>query len=118
MNQQSQFVRSIAMDLVLTLVTCGIWNIYVQHQQIIAVNDMLKEQKYNFAHWLILTFITCGLYHIYHEWRMMTDIAKVMNSTNELDPIICIVLTAFGLSPVCDAIQQARINQFYGNNAL
>ena len=48
-------VRSIALDLVLTIFTCGLFNLYVQYKQIEAANDMLNSQKYSVKTVLLLT---------------------------------------------------------------
>ena len=37
--------RNIALDIVINILTCGLYNLYVQYKQCEAVNDMLKEQK-------------------------------------------------------------------------
>ena len=118
-NQQPNmmFVRSIGLDLVLTIITCGIYNLYVQYKQMEAVNYMLRENKYSWLLWLILTIITCGLYHIYHEYRKCFDIEKCLNQRSH-EPVISVVLTIFGLPFVADAVQQSMINRYYGSNAL
>lgn len=114
----SQHVRNIALDLILTLITCGLFNFYVQYKQCLAVNDMLKEEKYVFIHWLLFCLVTCGLYHIYHEYRKSSDIARVLNKQPDSAGLIAVVLTFFGLGIICDAIQQSEINTFYGNTQL
>ena len=115
---RSEHVRNIALDIVFTLLSCGLFNIYVNYVQMQAVNHMLKEQKYNFVHWILLTLITCGLYHIYHEYRKSTDIDRCMGKENSNEAILNVALTAFGLFIVADAIQQVQINRYYGSNAL
>lgn len=111
-------VRNIALDIVLTLITCGLFNIYVQYKQMEAVNDMLKENRYNFVLWLILAIITCGLYHIYHEYRKSSDIARVLKKDQGSAGLVAIILTVVGLMIINDAIQQSEINSFYGNSSL
>ena len=115
---QSEHVRNIALDIVITILTCGLFNIYVQYRQILALNAMLKEEKYSFPMWLLLVIVTCGLYHIYHEYRMSTDLANILRQNDSKEAIISVVLTAFGLHIVCDAIQQSHINQYYGVTRL
>lgn len=112
------FVRGIALDIVLTIITCGLFNLYVQYRQMEAVNGMLREEKYSWIVWLLLSFITCGLYHIYHEYRKSSDIAEVLGDKNSNEPIINVILTIFGLSIVADAIQQVHINKYYGSKEL
>ena len=114
----SEHIRSIGLDIVLTLLTCYLFNLYIQYRQMLALNAMLREERYNFVTWLVLTVITCGLYHIYHEYRKSKDIAEVMLNPNSQEPIISVILTAIGLGIITDAIQQTEINKFYGNRAL
>ena len=118
MQTQSPHVRNIALDLILTLLTCFIFNLYVQYRQCLALNDMLKQDKYSFWLWLILTIITCGFYHIYHEYRMSADLCKVLKKSGEQLTIVSVFLTFFGFSIVLDAIQQSEINSYYGHHQL
>lgn len=111
-------VRNIAVDIILTILTCFLYSFYVQYKQIDAVNDMLKENKYSFVTWFLFTIITCGLYHIYHEYRKSTDVARVLKKDEGSAGLTAVVLTVFGLSIVCDAIQQSEINNYYGNQRL
>ncbi len=115
---QHPHVRSIALDIIVTVLTCGLFNFYVQYKQIQAVNDILKEEKYSFVFWLILTICTCGLYHIYHEYRKSVDLAAKLNKDAGMAGIISVILTMIGLSIVNDAVQQVEINAYYGNTSL
>lgn len=114
----SEHVRNIAKDIIFTLLTCGIYNIYVQAKQINAVNAIIKEQKYSFGMWFLLTLVTCGLYHLYHEYRLSSDLVKHIEGLNENEAILTVGLAAFGMSLVADAIQQSHINKFYGAKGL
>ena len=111
-------VRGVAIDIILTFVTCGFWNLWVQHKQMQAVNDMIGEQRYAFLPWLLLSIVTCGIYHIYHEWKKSTDIAVALKDPNSSEPVVNVVLSIFGLSIIADAIQQSRINEFYGSKSV
>ena len=110
--------RNIVADIILTIITCGLYNLYVQYVQMKAVNSMLKEEKYSFLLWLLLTFITCGIYHIYHEYRKTQDICACLNLQNSNEPVVNLILSIFGLSIVADALQQSLINRYYGSNEL
>ncbi len=114
----SEHIRNIGLDIVFTILSCGLFNIYLQYRQMIAVNTMIREIKYKFIPWLLLSIITCGLYHIYHEWRKSSDIVIALGKTESQEPIINVLLSIFGLSIVADAIQQAEINKYYGSTAL
>lgn len=112
----SPHVRSIVKDLVLTLITFGLYNLWVQKKQIEALNAMVGEERYHFWMWLLLTLVTCGLYHIYHEYRISTDIARKLEQNPGQDGLIAVILSAMGLWIVVDAIQQSQINRYYGAN--
>lgn len=116
--QQNALVRSIVWDIVWTVLTCGLYNIYVQYKQIQAVNAMLKTQKYEFWPWLLFTALTCGLYHVYHEYRMSQDIVTLCEGSDTNLPWMTVVLAIFGFSVVADAIQQTHINKYYGSHSL
>jgi hypothetical protein len=110
--------RSIPGDIILSLITCGLFNLWVQAKQMAAVNDMLQAQKYSFVAWLLLCVVTCGIYHMYHEYRLMSDICAASKTTNANEPWVCLALSVFGLTIVADAIQQTHINAYYGDTRL
>ncbi len=114
----SPFVASIAKDIILTIITCGIYNFFIQSRQILALNSMLKTDKYQFSKWLILTFVTCGIYHIYHEYCMAKDVSALLNEPHSNEPILCVVVSAMGLPIVADAIIQSNINRYHGVTSL
>lgn len=112
------YIRSIPVDIILTVVLCGLWNIWIQARQMRALNYILGTPKYNFWMWLGLCLITCGLYHIYHEYRMSRDLAFALNTPESQNPVIHLVLSFFGLSLIVDALQQSEINRYFGNHDL
>jgi len=114
LEPRSNHIRNIPLDIVLSLITCGLFNLRVQYKQMAAVNEMLQQPKYSFAKWLLLTLITCGLYHIYHEYRFMSDIVTLTNRTHSHEALACMFLAILGLSIVADALQQEQINRHFG----
>lgn len=117
-KQSNEHIRNIPLDIILTLVTCYIYNFYVQYKQIRAVNDMLGYEKYAFSSWLILTLVTCGIYHIYHEYRKSEDLSLLLKKPQANEAIASLLLTVIGMSLIADAIQQSEINKFYGDSSL
>ena len=111
-------VRNIAVDLLLTIFTLGLFNLWVQHKQIVALNKIVGFPKYSFIAWLLFTIVTFGFYHIYHEYRKTKDaiVRQVPSETNA--PLITILLCVFGFAFVADAIMQSHINQFFGSSAI
>ena len=115
---KSRFIRSIVLDLLLTLITCGIYNLWVQYQQMKTVNYMLKSDKYQFLPWLLLSFITCGLYHVYHEYRKTEDICLALGKKDSNEPLVNLVLSLLAMPFIADALQQALINRYFGDDEL
>lgn len=113
-----EHVKNIALCVVLSLVTCGIYNLYWQSQQIATVNELLLEDRYDFWRWLLFCVLTCGLYHVYHEYRMSEDLARICGRPEKNDGLVSLLLTIFGLSVVADAIQQSHINAHFGDSSL
>lgn len=113
------YVRSVAIDIILTIVTCGLWNIWVQARQMRAVNFMINKEKYRFWIWAGLTLITCGLWHLYHEFRLSQDISIAMGKgPSDISPVVHLLLSIFALSIIADALQQAEINSYFGSTEL
>ncbi len=109
------FVSSITADVILSLITCGIYNLIVQHRQIQAVNHMLGYKKYSFALWLILLIVTCSIYHVYHQYVMASDINQMTGNKDPNLPLVVAVITIFFMGIVADALMQSRINEYYGS---
>ncbi len=111
-------VRSIVTDLLLTVITCGLYGLYWQYRQMETLNGWLRRKDFSFGLWLLLSIITCGIFAIYYEYKMAKGINEIqeqnkMRVASDL-PLICLVLTIFGLAFVSLAIQQLEINKFYG----
>lgn len=114
----SEHIRNITKDVIFTILTCGLFNLYVQHRQMLAINALLKEEKYKFWTWFLLTLVTCGIYHIYHEYRKSSDLAAAMKDQSPNEPLVVLLLLIFGLFFVADAIQQSHINRHFGVTKL
>ncbi len=106
---------NISKAVILTILTCGIYNIYWQYLQMNTVNLLLGRQEFSFLRWFLLTLVTCGLYHIYHEYIFGRAISEAQTKHGVPVPgenlaTISLVLSIIGLSIVSDAIQQREIN--------
>jgi hypothetical protein len=112
---KSQFNLSIPLYLILTLITCGIFNLYWNYKQMEACNYLLKRQEFIFIHWLIFSIITCGIYHIFYQYKMGCAIVEIQKNYNKAVtdslPVISCLVTIFGLSIVVDCIHQHEINK-------
>jgi hypothetical protein len=111
----SDLALNIVQGIILSLVTCGLYNIYWNYKQMEALNRLLGRQEYNFVTWLVLSVVTCGIYHIYFEYKMGSDLKQVMHDNgyqvNDNLAVIGLILSVFGMSIVCDAVYQNEINK-------
>ena len=108
---------SVALDLLLTLVTCGVYNLFWQARQFRALNAFLGVKRFRFWSWLFLTLLTCGGYHVYTEYVIGQSITQIQRSLGRAVstnlPLVCLVVSILGLTPAADAIQQHEINAFF-----
>ena len=105
---------SVAKDVILSLLTCGIWDVIWQYRQMRTVNLLLGYEEFHFVKWLIFTILTCGLYHLYHEYLMGRAIVRIQHKyglpPSESLPAISLVLALVSLGIITDAIQQKELN--------
>jgi hypothetical protein len=104
--------RNVAMDLVLTILLCGLWNMVVQYHHCETLNAILRTEKYSFWKMVIFSILTCGVYLIYHEYEKAKDFQQISGRTGDSDPILAVVLAIFGLNFIYDAILQTKINEY------
>ncbi len=104
--------KNLVLDLVLILVTGGIWNVWMQYRQIRDFDIYLGERRYSFAKWLILTILTFGLYHIYHEYKLTRDMYESVAGNNDgLEVgLIAGIVSATGAWIFVDLYQQSILN--------
>ena len=111
-DHRSDYLRNVALDVVLTLLFCGLWNLVLQYYQCKSLNYLLKEEKYQFWKLSLYSLLTCGIYYFYHEYSKAVDFGKITGNTDSSDPILALVLSFFGLSFIYDAILQSKMNDF------
>ena len=117
----SEGVMSIAIGILLSLVTCGLYGLYWQYKQMAVLNAWLEREDFSFLLWLFLSLITCGIFAIYYEYKMAKGINEIQEGrhfrVNSDLAIICLLLSIFALGLVSLAIQQGEINRFYGETS-
>ena len=97
--------RNIAVAIILTIVTCGIYGII----WIMQINDDVKE----------LTIITCGIYGIYWAYQVAKLLEKAGQNKNiqiSDNSILYIILCLLGLSIVNYALMQNDLNLIIRSN--
>ena len=108
--------REIALCIVLSIITCGIYGIYwvimLNNEINVAVNDQAAPSG---GLVIVLTFITCGIYGWYWLYKM-GEKCDYMKSLRDLPPssssALFLVLGIYGLPIVAYALIQDTINKY------
>lgn len=113
--EKSNYDLSIPVYLILTLITCGLFNLYWNYKQMEACNYLLKRRDFKFSHWILFSILTCGIYHIFYQYKMGSAIVEIQRISNKAVfdslPVVSCLVTIFGLSVVVDCIHQHEINK-------
>ena len=108
---------NIPLYLVLTILTCGIYNLYWNYRQMEACNVLLGRREFSFWIWLLFTILSCGIYHIFYQYKMGAAIVEIQHSMNrdlfDKLPLLSVLVTILGLSIVVDCIHQNELNKIY-----
>ena len=120
-KKQYKFLKykaNIALNIFLTLITCGIYNFYWNLKQMRACNDLLGREEFVYWHWLLFVPLTCGIYHVVYQYQMGSAILELQtkNNSSRFDslPILSCLLTIFMFSIVVDGVHQNEINKLVG----
>ena len=125
MNQVTPYpardgVVGVGTGIILCILTCGIYYLVWQYKQMQVLNSFLQTNEYDFFTWLLLSIITCGIFAFYYEYKMAKGINDVQEKlglrVNEDLALLSVLLAVFGVGIASVAIQQADINNFFGDN--
>lgn len=113
--EQREHALNVPLYLVLTLVTCFLFDLYWNYRQMEACNDLLGRDEFSWWLWLFLVIITFGLYHFYYQYKMGRAIVEIQRRRglppfDDL-PILSVVATLLGFGIVTDCIHQLEINK-------
>lgn len=106
--------RSIALCIVLSIVTCGIYGIYWYYciaQDVYNLNNTLSTTP---GVTLLLNIVTCGIYgmYAYYKWgAAMNEVCVAKGIPGEDRSILYLILSIFGLAIVNMALIQSDLNQ-------
>lgn len=106
--------RNIALCIILSIVTCGIYGLYWFVCITDDMNAAVEEQGTTGVMALLLTIVTCGIYSFYWAYKMgeKVDALKAKNGVPSSNSgILYLILCIFGLSIVAWAIIQNELNQ-------
>ena len=106
--------RSVAVCIILSIVTCGIYGIY----WFICLNNDTNTASNTFGTSggvaFLLTLVTCGIYGVYWAYKQgeKIDAAKASRGIPTSNSgIVYLLLSIFGLSIVAWALMQNELNQ-------
>lgn len=106
--------RNIAVCIILSIVTCGIYGIY----WFICLNNDTNTASNTFETSggvaFLLTLVTCGIYGIYWAYKQgeKIDVAKRNRGISSSNSgILYLILSLFGFSIIAWALMQNELNQ-------
>ncbi|MCP4036202.1 MAG: DUF4234 domain-containing protein [bacterium] len=106
---------NVALYLVLSILTCFLFDLYWNYRQMEACNDLLDRDEFSWWLWIFLVLITFGLYHFYYQYQMGRAIVEIQGRrglpTTDGLPILSVVATLLGFGIVTDCIHQLEINR-------
>ena len=112
--------RNIAVAIILTIVTCGIYGIYWY----IKLNDDLKtvtgDEFYAGVKNLLLTIVTCGIWGMYWSYKVGKSNMTVQQKSGEEasdSSVLYLVLTLLGWSIVVWGLTQNELNKYADKHA-
>lgn len=111
--------KSIPVQIVLTIVTCGFYGIYWLYCIIRDINVISGDpDSMSPAMVLLLSFVTCGIYFLYWVYKvgiMLDQKDAAIGKLSDNRPLIYLLLSIFGLSIVTMSLLQDTINQYADN---
>lgn len=108
--------RGVAMGIVLTILTCGLWGLVLQYKIGDEINAHQGKGRIHAGVDLLLAFVTCGLWGIYLMYRYPRELQETLAEegmpTSDL-VVPCMLLSLFGLHIVAVAILQNELNRHW-----
>jgi hypothetical protein len=105
--------RSVATAIILSIVTCGIYNIIWMislSNEVSAFNGENQEGGMEF----LLMLVTCGIYGIYWYYKMGQKLVRAKQRAGQYaqdNSILYLILALFGLGIVSMALMQSQANE-------
>ncbi len=110
-----RYSASVALYLVLTIVTLGLFNLYWNYRQMQACNELLERREFSWLRWILLCVVTFGLYHFYYQYKMGAAINEIQDRHDlpftEGLPILSVLAAVIGFGVIADCIHQHELNK-------
>ena len=111
--------RDIAISIILSLVTCGIYTYYWMYKLTEESNYLSQDNTLDPALSIVFSLITCGIYSYYWVYKVGQNIAKAQARHNRNindNAVLYLILAIFGFSIVDFALIQNDINDLVSYN--
>ncbi len=110
-----RYSASVALYLILTIVTLGLFNLYWNYRQMQACNELLERREFSWLLWILLCVVTFGLYYFYYQYKMGAVINEIQDRYDlpftEGLPILSVVAAIIGFGVIADCIHQHELNK-------
>ena len=104
--------RNIVVAIILSIVTCGIYQLYWMFKMNEEVNVLASEPNATSGGLVIVFhFITCGIYGIYWSYKMGERCDRIKGSVGGSSAILYLILTLLGFGIVTFCLIQDTINK-------
>jgi len=106
---------NVALYLILSLLTLGIFNLYWNWRQMGDCNELLDRKAFSWGLWLLFCILTFGIYHFYYQYKMGSAINEIQRRVDmpvtEGLPVLSLFATVVGFGIVTDCIHQFELNR-------
>lgn len=107
--------RSVALAIVLSVLTCGLYSIYWFIVLTDEVNQATLSPGTSGGMAFLFNFITCGIYGIYWGYKMGEKLDNARARDNKPSgsfPILFLLLNLFGFQIITLALTQNEVNNY------
>ncbi len=107
--------RSVALAIVLSIITCGIYSIYWFIVLTDEVNEVTGQPGTSGGMAFLFNLITCSIYGIYWGYKMGEKLDNARHRNNVPSgsfPIIFLILNLFGFQIITMALIQNEVNRY------
>ena len=114
-EREAPHTQSVALGLLLTIFTFGIYNLYWNWRQMRSCNQLLERRAFSWPFWLVFSILTFGIYHLYYQFKMGAAINEIQDRlgfpVTEGLPVLSLVAALLGFGVVADCIHQHELNR-------
>lgn len=107
--------RDVAMAIILSIITCGLYGIYWFIVMTDESNNVSDEKTSSGGLAFLYTLVTCGIYRLYWNYKMGQKLylaGKKYNLPISDNSVLYLILTIFGLDIVNYCLIQSDLNRF------